>query len=97
MSVQKICCVAIWLKKCLRNKIDDLRQIIYVISSDYFLISETKLDDSFPNAQVTISNYEIRVRKDKDKYGSGLIEFVRKGFIWKSLRKCESLNIELIW
>ena len=82
----------------LRNKIDDLREIMHVntISSDYFLIRETKLNGSFPNAQLTMSNYEIRAKKDREKYGGGLIEFVRKNLIWKRLRKSESLNIEMI-
>ena len=67
----------------LRNKIDDLREIMHVntISSDYFLIRETKLDGSFPNAQLTMSNYEIRAKKDREKYEGGLIEFVRKSLI----------------
>ena len=50
---------------------------------DYFVLSETKLDDSFPSAQFYIENFEIRNRKDRDKNGRGLIKFVRKGFITK--------------
>ena len=80
----------------LRNKIHDLRLIIRDVPLDYFVISETKLDNSFPNAQLTINNYQIRVRRDRDKRGDGLIEFVRKCLICKRLRKYESLNIELI-
>ena len=72
----------------LRNKIHDLSLIIHDVPIDYFVISETKLDNSFPNAQLTINNYEIRARRDKDKHGEGLIEFVRKGLICKS----ESFN-----
>ena len=52
-----------------------LRVIIHDVPLDYLVIS----DDSFLNAQLTMSNYEIRARKDRDKYGGGLIEFVRKG------------------
>ena len=51
-----------------------LRVIIHDVPLDYLVIS----DDSFLNAQLTMSNYEIRARKDRDKYGGGLIEFVRK-------------------
>ena len=80
----------------LRNKRHDLRLIIYDVSLDYFVISETKLDNSFPNAQLTIINHEISARRDRDKRGVGLIEFVRKGLICKSLRKYESLNMEVI-
>ena len=37
----------------LRNKMHDLRLIIRDVPLDYFVISETKLDNSFPNAQLT--------------------------------------------
>ena len=87
----------------LRNNIHDLRLIIHDVPIDYVVISETKLDNSFPNAQLTINNYEIRARRDRDKHGGGLIEFVRKGLvckrkglICKRLRKYESLNIKVI-
>ena len=67
----------------LRNKIHDLRLRIHDVPIDYFVISETKLDNSFPNAQLTINNYEIRARRDRDKHGGGLIKFVRKDLICK--------------
>ena len=80
----------------LGNKIHDLRLIIHDIPLNYFVISEAKLDNGFPNAELKINNYEIRARRDRDKHGGGLIEFVRKGLICKRLRKYESLNIEVI-
>ena len=67
----------------LRNKIHDLREIIHDVPLDYLVISETKLDDRFPNAQFTKTNYEIRARRDRDKHGGRLLEFVRKGLIAK--------------
>ena len=80
----------------LRNKIHDLRLIIHDVPIDYFVISETKLDNSFTNAQLTINNYEKKARRDRDKHGGGLIEFVWKSLICKRLRKYESFNIEVI-
>ena len=81
----------------LRNKIHDLRLIIHDVPLNCFVISETKLQNSFPNAQLTINTYEIRARRDRDKHRGGLTEFVRKGLICKRLRKYESLNIEVIY
>ena len=53
---------------------------MYNVPIDYFVISETRLNNSFPYVQLTINNYEIRARRDRDnKHGGGLIEFVRKG------------------
>ena len=63
---------------------------------DYFVLSETKLDDSFPSAQFYIENFEIRNRRDRDKNGGGLIEFVRKGFITKKIKEYETKVSETI-
>ena len=80
----------------LRNKIIDVREVIGKMSLDYLVISETKLDESFPSAQFNISNYEIRNRRDRDKNGGGLIELVRKGFITKRLINYETRFCETI-
>ena len=44
----------------LRNKIVDAREILTNFSPDYFVLAETKLDESFPTGQFYINNYEIR-------------------------------------
>ena len=80
----------------LRNKIIDLREVIRALSLDYFVLSETKLDDSFPSAQFKIDDYEIRGRKDRNKHGGGLIEYVKKGIICKRLKEYEPKEIESI-
>ena len=74
----------------LRNKIIDVQEVIGKLSLDYFVISETKLNKSFPSTQFNISNYEIRNRRDRAKNGGGLIEFVRKEFIPKRLKAYET-------
>ena len=43
------------------------------IPLDYLVLSETKLEKSFPNAQFNLDRYEIRTRQDRDKNGGGLI------------------------
>ena len=80
----------------LRNKIIDLREVLKHISLDYFVLSETKLDNSFPCAQFQISDYEIRARRDRNKYGGGLIEFVKKGLICKRMKTFETVNSQCI-
>ena len=42
-----------------RNKIIDLGEITSYLSPDYPVLSETKLDDSFPSAEFSIPDYEI--------------------------------------
>ena len=71
----------------LRNKLTYLRVILKYSSLDYCVFSETKLDESFPNAQFTFDGYEMRARKDRNKFGVGLTEYVQKGLICKRITK----------
>ena len=80
----------------LRNKIIDVREMISRLQLDYFVISEIKLDSSFPSTQFHIGDYEIRNRRDRDKSGGGLIEFVKKGIITKRLKNLETNLSETI-
>ena len=56
------------------------------LSLDYLVLSETKIVESFPTSQFNFEGYEIRTRRDRGKYGGGLIEFVRRGHTCKRLR-----------
>ena len=72
--------------------IKGLKEIMSGISLDYFVLSETKLsklDSSLPFTQFHINEYEVRVQKNGEKSRGGLSEFVRKGFIFKRLKKLE--------
>ena len=73
----------------LRNKITDLRVIMKTLPLDYLILNETKKDESFPTSQFNVEGYEIRARRDRDKYDGGLIEFVRGGLICKRSRDYE--------
>ena len=66
-----------------RSKIADLQIFIQNILLDYLVFSETKLDESFANAQFNLGDYKIRARRDRDKNGGGLIVFARRGIICK--------------
>ena len=43
----------------LQNKIISLREIIAKAASDVFCVDETKLDDSFPNSQFVLENFQF--------------------------------------
>ena len=81
----------------LRNKVIDLGEILKDLPLDYLVISETKLEESFPNAQFKLNGYEIRARRDRHKHGGELIEFVRQGFICKRSKKYEPNYSECIY
>ena len=57
-----------------RNKIIDLRTIIEKFLPDVFVISETRLDSTFTNAQFCLNNYFPPERADVSCNSGGLIE-----------------------
>ena len=62
----------------LRNKIIDMRIILQGLQLNCFVLSEIKLDKRFPTRQFRLSRYQIRARKDQNKYGRELLGYVRK-------------------
>ena len=81
----------------LRNKILDLREIAKYLELDYFVISDTKIDGSFPSKQFALDNLEMRAKKYRDRHGGGLLEFVRKCFVCKRQTHLELNNLECIF
>ena len=60
-----------------RPKIIDLREILKYRGIDFISLSETKLDDTFSDAQFTTDNYFL-FRRDRNQFGGGLFTFVKK-------------------
>ena len=71
----------------LRNKIAPLTSMIKD-NVDILLISETKIDSSFPTAQFYIDGFSI-YRRDRNEHGGGLMLYVRED-IPSSLLKTDS-------
>ena len=82
------------------NKKDDLISIING-KIDILVITETKLDETFTNAQVTIAGYSQPYRLDRDRHGGGVLIFVREDIPSRKLSKhtfptdIEALYIEI--
>ena len=66
------------------SKIEHLREVIgnYL---DIFTIQETKLDDSFPTAQLLIEGYSEPYRLDRNRHGGGVLIYVREDIPSKPL------------
>ena len=78
----------------LRNKINDLRKICRKTEIHVLCIDETKLDESFPDAQFHIEGYQyLAYRKDLDKNGGGKIVYAKEGLITKRMLEYENVNI----
>ena len=61
----------------IRNKLDLLTNQISG-NIDVLVISETKLDASFPIDQFKIPDFSTPFRRDRDQYGGELLVFVRE-------------------
>ena len=79
----------------IRNKIDLLADMISN-RVDILLISETKIDGSFPKSQFIIHGYSEPYRLDRTAFGGGLLLYVRNDIPSKELPLVEG-NIECIF
>ena len=81
----------------IRNKFDDSRNLI-TQNVDILLISETKLDASFPPKQFYLENYSPPYRLDRSINGGGLILYIREDIPSKEIKTTftkEGLFIEI--
>ena len=60
----------------LPNKFEQLKKLIHG-KVDILVITETKLDSSFPTNQFLIKGYSKPYRKDRDRSGGGVLIYVR--------------------
>ena len=44
---------------------------------DFLMVSETKIDESFPKTQFNIRGYSQPIRKDRTRHGGGIMFFMR--------------------
>ena len=81
----------------LRNKFDALQMLIKD-NIDIFVITESKLDDSFPSKQFAINGY-IQFRADRDADGGEVLIYVREDIpcIEINCHKLENTSREPFW
>ena len=81
----------------IRNKFLDFKELV-LSETDICLISETKLDDSFPDQQFHLNGYKT-FRKVWNKFGGRLILFVKENIHCKVVNRfrfseeCEIISI----
>ena len=69
----------------LRNKFPLLSEIISE-NIDIFLVTETKIDKSFPTNQFRIPGFSMPYRLDRNQFGGGIMIYVREGIPSKLLK-----------
>ena len=78
----------------LRNKFEIFVSSI-AVKLNILMISETKLDESFPVSQFLIPGFENPIRLDRSSSGRGVMVFIREGIPLKLLKNsCLSANTE---
>ena len=71
--------------------------LTYIIDNNMdFLISETKLDDSFPTVQFQMKCFSVSYRYDRNGKGSGLFLYIREDIQSKLLISKSKCNIETL-
>ena len=68
------------------GKFDHLKVLI-VNNIDILVLTETKIDSSFPNAQFRIDGFSAPFRLDRSKFGGGVLIYVREEIPCKQLTK----------
>ena len=70
----------------IENKIDSLKLLIPG-NIDVMVITETKIDDSFPISQFCIDGFRKPFRLDRNNFGGGILVYVREDIPCKELKK----------
>ena len=68
------------------------------VNLDILIISETKLDESFPVSQFLIPGFENPIRLDRSSSGGGIMLYIREGIPFKLLKSSSlSANTESVF
>ena len=67
----------------IRNKFEIL--VSPVTSDNILMISETKIDESFPHSQFMIDGFSIPYRCDRNAHGGGILVYFRNNITAKLL------------
>ena len=70
----------------IRNKFDLLKKIV-AEDIDILMITETKLDDSFPGSQFLIQGFFRPYRLDRNENGGGILLYIRSNITSTKLNK----------
>ena len=68
----------------IRNKFDIMKPML-MHDLDIFMVTETKLDDSFPVSQFNVEGFSTPFRLDRNKNGGGIILYIRSYIIASKL------------
>ena len=80
-------------------KIDEVREIVSRSKVDFLCISETWLDNTISNSEISTPVYSI-VRNDRNREGGGVLMYLREGISYSirhDIMSCSNTAVENIW
>ena len=80
----------------LSNKFNQLKELV-LKHVDILVLTETKLDDSFPNSQFSIDGFSEPFRIDRNRSGSRIMIYIRGIILSKLLTKHFLLKISRVF
>ena len=82
--------------RSLLSKIDEIRIMATKTNAAVIGVTETWLDASVPDQEINIDNYVV-LRKDRDRHGGGVCQFIRKDLAFNPQPHLEKDGMESIW
>ena len=85
--------------RSLYPKLDEIREIVIKSNIDILCISETWLDNTILNSEISIPGYSI-ARNDRNREGGGVLMYLRDGIsytIRHDIMSCSNTAVENIW
>ena len=79
----------------LQPKVDELREIVKISSATVIGITDTKLDNSIDDSEISIDGY-CAIRRDRNRKGGGVIYYFTKKICYNT-KNCISNEIENIF
>ena len=78
----------------IRNKVTALKEVISDCI-DILIITETKLDESFPTSQLYITGYIPPLRVDRNQHGGGILIYIKEGIPAREISLLESTSKDI--
>ena len=82
--------------RSLRGKHDHLKYLLLNTPFDIFSLSETWLDKSITNAEMSIDGYSLE-RRDRNSTGGGVACYIKSDVTYRRRSDLECSNLEILW
>ena len=79
------------------GKLDEVRFLADTENMDIITLSETWLDESFPDQLLTVSGFQPPLRSDRNSHGGGVAIYVKDSIPCTRRLDLESVHCEFTW